>query len=81
MGGQSHFPAPRFISSGALHDSPLWAGANDNSQSEFDHAIFMEDADLFASIVPIRINNIETKRQPIRQVVPECPAFLPAASR
>lgn len=38
-------------------------------------------AALFASIGPIRINNIEAKRQPIRQVVPEYPALLPATSR
>ena len=61
--------------------SHLWAGANNNAQSEFAHAVFMEGATLFASIVPIRIGNMETKRQHIRQVVPECPAFLPVASR
>lgn len=48
---------------------------------EFDHAVFMEDAALFASIGSIRIGNIETKRQHIRQVVPECQALLPATSR
>ena len=55
----------------ALHDS----------QSEFDHVVFMEGAALFASIGPIRISNTETKRQPIRQVVPEYPTLLPATSR
>lgn len=48
---------------------------------EFDHAVFMGDAALFASIGSIRIGNIETKRQHIRQVAPEYPAFLPATSR
>ena len=57
------------------------ADALHDSQSEFDHAVFMEDAALFASIGSIRISNMETKRQHIRKVIPEYPAFLPATSR
>ncbi|OGT18453.1 MAG: hypothetical protein A3J49_00930 [Gallionellales bacterium RIFCSPHIGHO2_02_FULL_57_16] len=48
---------------------------------EFDHAVFMEDVALFASIGLIRIGNMGTKRQRIRQVVPEYPAPLPVTSR
>lgn len=80
---QLPFKLHQFISQKRLTTwrSPLGEGANDNSQSEFDHAVFMEGAALFVSIGSIRISNMEIKRQHIRQVAPEYPAFLPATSR